>query len=61
MKHKLPKKIRQHRIDLASWLTDMRLKLKDGTQRTLYKMRFSLILTVPICVTKATLPLGKFT
>ena len=61
MKQKVPRKMRQHRTDLANLLTDMRLKLKARTQSTSYRIRVSEILTVPIWVTKAISPLGKFT
>ena len=61
MKEKVPRKMRQQRTDLANLLTDMRLKLKAGTQSTSYRIRVSEILTVPIWVTKAISPLGRFT
>jgi len=35
--------------------------LNDGTHKTLVRMRFSKILTVPTCVTKVVSPLGKLT
>jgi hypothetical protein len=39
----------------------MRLKGKDGTHRTLVKMKCFEILIVPMCVTKTKSPLGSLT
>ena len=39
IKQKFDKKTRQQEQDLVSWLTDKRLKEKEGTQRTLWRIR----------------------
>jgi hypothetical protein len=46
---------------LRSLLAETRLKVNEETQRTFVKSNESEIFTVPICVTKATYPLGNFT
>jgi hypothetical protein len=48
-------------MDLISLLVEIRLKEKEGTQRTSVKIKESEKLTVPICVTKANWPLGNLT
>jgi len=48
-------------MDLISLLAKIRLKVKEGTQRTSVKIKESENLTVPICVTKANWPLGNLT
>ncbi len=53
--------MRQQRVDLISLLAEIRLKEKEGTQRTLVKIKESENLTVPMCVTKANWPLGNLT
>jgi len=44
-----------------SLLTEMRLKEKDGTQRTSWRIKSCEIRTVPIWVIKASWPLGNLT
>jgi hypothetical protein len=61
MKQKPAKKIRQQCITLISLLAEIRLKENEGTQKTSVRIRFSDILTVPICVTEAYLPFGNRT
>ena len=53
--------MRQQRMDFANWLIEIRLKLKEGTQSTLERIRFSETLIVPMWVTKADSPFGRFT
>ena len=61
MKHIFPKKMRQQRVVLASWLTERRLKLKEGTHKTLVSIRVLDTLTVPTCVTNVVSPFGRLT
>ena len=42
-------------------LAEIRLKLKEGTHKTSVNVRLSESLMVPMCVTDALAPLGKFT
>ncbi len=46
---------------LTSLLTERRLKEKEGTHKTFVSAKCAEILTVPIWVTRANLPLGNFT
>jgi hypothetical protein len=48
MKQKLARKIRQQLRDLINLLAEIKLKEKEGTQRTSCKIRCSESLTVPI-------------
>lgn len=48
-------------MDLISFLAEIRLKEKEGTQMTSVKINESENLTVPIWVTKANWPLGNLT
>ena len=52
--------MRQQRIDFVNWLTEIILKLKEGTQSTLERTRFSETLTIPMWVTKADSPFEIF-
>jgi hypothetical protein len=61
MKQKPAKKIIQQCKTLISLLVEIRLKENGGTQRTSMRIKFSGILTVPMCVTKAYLPFGNRT
>jgi len=60
MKQKLARKIRQQLRDLINLLAEIKLKEKEGTQRSC-KIRCLESLTVPIWVTMAKLPFGNFT
>ena len=42
-------------------LTDRRLKVKEGTHKTLWRVREDDRVMVPICVTEAVLPLDNLT
>ena len=44
-----------------SLLVEIRLKVKEGTHKTLVKIRVSDIVTIPMCVTEAIEPLGSLT
>ena len=59
MKHQSPRNIRQQNLCLVSWLTEMRLKLKDGTHNTSVSVSVEEICTVPMCVTTTFSPFGK--
>ena len=61
MKHIFPKKMRQQRLVLANWLTERRLKLKEGTHKTLVSISVLDTFTVPTCVTNAISPFGRLT
>ena len=53
--------MRQQEIDLANLLRERRLKVNEGTHKTLWRTSFVEISTVPICVTKAESPFGRLT
>jgi hypothetical protein len=53
--------MRQHLRVLISLLAEMRLKVKEGTHKTSVNVRLSESLIVPMCVTAAMEPLGKWT
>jgi hypothetical protein len=53
--------MRQQCRFLRSLLAEIRLKLKEGTHKTSVNVRLSESLMVPMCVTDALAPLGKFT
>jgi hypothetical protein len=57
----LAKNNKQQEIVLVSWLTDMRLKEKNGTYRTFVRMSVEDNLTVPMCVTGTKFPFGSLT
>ena len=59
IKQQSPRKMRQQQRDLVSWLTEIKLKVKEGTHKTLVKIKEEEICTVPMCVTKACSPFGK--
>jgi hypothetical protein len=52
--------MRQHLRVLMGLLAEMRLKVKEGTHKTSVNVRFSESLIVPMCVTAAMEPFGKF-
>jgi hypothetical protein len=49
--------MRQQFKDLMSLVAEIRLKAKEGTHKTLVKVRVSKIVIVPMCVTLAIEPL----
>jgi hypothetical protein len=53
--------MRQQQNHLMSLLTDIKLKVKDGTHKTLVSVRLFEILMVPMWVTEATTPFGSWT
>ena len=53
--------MRQHLRVLIILLPEMRLKVKERTHKTSVNVRLSESLTVPMCVTAAMEPLGKWT
>lgn len=53
--------MRQHGMNLGYWLTEIKLKPKEGTQNTLDKVKLVESLTVPMSVTDAYLPLSNLT
>jgi hypothetical protein len=61
MKQNSDKKMQQQLKNLTNLLTEMRLKEKEGTHKTLFKIKLAEILTVPMCVTTAELPFGNLT
>jgi hypothetical protein len=61
IKQKPARKIKQHFTFLVSLLAEIRLKEKEGTQRTFVRVNVAEILTVPIWVTSANDLLGNFT
>jgi len=61
MKQNSDKKMQQQLKNLTNLLTEMRLKEKEGTHKTLVKIKLAEILTVPMCVTTAELPFGNLT
>ena len=61
IKQKVDRKIRQQGWDLVMVLTKRRLKVKEGTHKTLWIVSEEERLTVPICVTEAVSPLGNST
>ena len=61
MKHIFPKKMKQERMVLANWLIERRLKLNEGTHKTLVSISVSDTFTVPTCVTNAVSPFGRLT
>ena len=58
MKHKSKRKTRQHDRVLVNWLTDIRLKVKEGTHSTFLRIKVEVTWIVPICVTITFSPLG---
>ena len=48
-------------MDLMSLLIDSKLKEKDGTHKTLVRVRLAEICTVPIWVTTTNFPFGSLT
>ena len=61
MKQKVDKSTRQFSWNLVKELTKKRLKVKEGTYRTLWRVREEDKITVPMCVTEAISPLGSWT
>ena len=61
MKHIFPKKMRQERMVLANCLIERRLKINEGTHKTLVSISVSDTFTVPTCVTNAVSPFGRLT
>jgi len=53
--------MKQQHICLVSLLAESKLKVKEGTHKTLVRMRLSEICTMPIWVTEAKEPLGNCT
>ena len=51
MKQKLERNTRQHYRDLVNWLTDIKLKVKEGTHGTFLRIKVNVTWIVPICVT----------
>lgn len=49
MKHKVSKKIRQQKRDFVNFVTEMRLKLNEGTQKTSVRIKDSESFIVPMC------------
>lgn len=60
MKQKSARKTKQHEFSI-SFLTNMRLKEKEGTYKALSRINDSDNFTVPRCVTGTQTPLGNFT
>ena len=60
-KQKVERKTRQQGWDLVMVLTERRLKVNDGTHKTLWRVEEEDRVMVPICVTKAVSPLGSST
>ena len=61
IKQKFDKKTRQQEQDLVSWLTKKRLKEKEGTQRTLWRIGVDERVIEPMWVTITVSPLGRAT
>ena len=61
IKQKFDKKIRQQEQDFVSWLTDKRLKEREGTQRTLESVKVAEKEMEPMWVTIVVSPLGSST
>ena len=61
MKQKVDKSTRQIGWNLVKELTKKRLKVKEGTHRTLWRVRKDDKITIPMCVTEAISPLGSWT
>ena len=61
IKQKFDKKIRQQEQDFVSWLTDKRLKEREGTQRTLERVKVTEREMEPLWVTIVVSPLGSST
>lgn len=53
--------MRQQFNFLMSLLAEIRLKVNEGTHKTLVNVRVYEIVIVPMCVTEAIEPLGNFT
>ena len=51
--------MRQQQSDFVSWLTEIKLNVKEGTHKTLAKIKEEEICTVPMCVTEAYSLFGK--
>ena len=51
MRQKLERNTRQHFRDLVNWLTDIKLKVKEGTHSTFLRIKVNVTWIVPICVT----------
>ena len=51
IKHKFDRKTRQHESVLVNLLTEIRLKLKEGTQSTFSSFSVEVTWIVPMCVT----------
>ena len=61
MKQKVDKSTRQFGWNLVKELTEKKLKVKEGTHRTLWKVREDDKITIPMCVTEVVSPLGSWT
>ena len=59
IKHKVDRKTRQHESVLVYLLTEIRLKLKEGTQSTFSSFSVGVTWIVPMCVTITFSPLGN--
>ena len=46
---------------LAKWLTKRRLKINEGTHKTLVSISVFDIFTIPTCVTNVVSPFGRLT
>jgi hypothetical protein len=53
--------MRQHFKDLMSLVAEIRLKVKEGTHKTLGKVRVYEIVTIPVFVTLVIEPFGSLT
>ena len=51
--------MRQQQSDFVSLLTEIKLNVKEGTHKTLVKIKVEEIYIVPMCMTKACSPFGK--
>ena len=59
MKQQSQRKMRQQERFMVSLLTDIKLKLKEGTHKTPVRISVEETCTVPTCVTKASSPFGR--
>ena len=59
MKQILERKTRQHKRVLVNWLTDIKLKVKEGTHNTFSRIKVEVTWIVPICVSVTFSPLGN--
>ena len=53
--------MKQHDRLLVSWLMDIKLKVKEGTQSKFSRTKLEVTWMVPMCVTTTLSPLGNWT